>query len=70
MSSARRQAEGGNVFQAYGDGASYDPGTGSWTVLPAAPLSARCGQSGIWTGREFIIWGLESRMWGLKARQQ
>ncbi len=55
--SARRQAEVGNVFQAYGDGASYEPGTGSWTVLPAAPLSARCGQSGIWTGREFIIWG-------------
>lgn len=28
-----------------------------WGSLPPAPLSARLGHSGVWTGSEFIVWG-------------
>jgi hypothetical protein len=55
--SSHRPGEAGNEFRAYGDGAIYDPTTGSWTILPSAPLSARCGQSGVWTGKELFVWG-------------
>lgn len=39
------------------DGAAYNPTTGTWRVLPSSPLSARVGQSAIWTGTEMIVWG-------------
>jgi hypothetical protein len=39
------------------DGAAYDPRTGRWQLLPAAPLAPRTGQAAAWTGTEMIIWG-------------
>ena len=39
------------------DGAAFNPSTGAWRKLPDAPLAARTGQIGTWTGREMLIWG-------------
>jgi hypothetical protein len=39
------------------DGAAYDPASQQWTMLPAAPISARTGAASVWTGREWIVWG-------------
>jgi hypothetical protein len=44
-----------DVFRA--NGAAYNPATGRWRVLPAAPLSPRSGQAAVWTGHELLIWG-------------
>jgi galactose oxidase-like protein len=41
----------------HGDGAAYDPSTGRWRRLPAAPLPARVAQAAAWTGTQMIIWG-------------
>jgi hypothetical protein len=41
----------------HADGAAYNPRTGRWRRLPAAPLDARTGQAAAWTGTEMIIWG-------------
>ena len=41
----------------YGDGASYDPTTDTWTVLAPSPLSDRCDHSGTWTGELFVVFG-------------
>lgn len=43
--------------QALGDGAAYDPTTGTWKTLPQSPLSPRGGAAGVWTGTEAIFWG-------------
>lgn len=39
------------------DGASFDPATGMWTALPAAPIGGRWKHTMVWTGSEFIVWG-------------
>lgn len=41
------------------NGASYDPSTGSWSAMPAAPtdLTGRSAGSIVWTGSEAILWG-------------
>ncbi|GGL94587.1 hypothetical protein GCM10011594_12980 [Nakamurella endophytica] len=39
------------------DGASYEPATGQWEVLPVSPLSARAAALSVWTGRQLLIWG-------------
>jgi hypothetical protein len=46
---------------AFGDGAAYDPATGTWRTLPAAPLSARAPVATVWTGTEMIVWGSTRR---------
>ena len=38
------------------DGASYDPATNSWCMLPPAPLSVTGPAVGAWTGSEFVVW--------------
>lgn len=38
-------------------GAAFDPTTGTWTVLPEAPIAPRREPVAVWTGREMIIWG-------------
>jgi hypothetical protein len=45
----------GTVLHA--DGAAYDPSTGRWQVLPAAPISGRMSAAAVWTGSEMVIWG-------------
>jgi hypothetical protein len=35
----------------------YDPATGEWEHLPAAPGPPRSGAAAVWTGEEAIIWG-------------
>jgi N-acetylneuraminic acid mutarotase len=46
--------------QVRADGAAYDPATDRWETLPPTPLSGRARASGVWTGREFIVWGGEA----------
>jgi len=41
----------------FADGAGYDPRSDTWTLLPAAPLSARNQPAAVWTGDEMILWG-------------
>jgi N-acetylneuraminic acid mutarotase len=43
-----------------GDGARFNPATGTWTPLPASlpqTPSARKEHTAIWTGAEMIVWG-------------
>src|SRR4051812_31071749 len=40
-----------------GDGAAYDPATGTWRLLPAAPIGPRSNAASVWTGTEMIVWG-------------
>jgi hypothetical protein len=39
------------------DGAAYDPSANTWRMLPAAPLSARSGAIGVWTGSRVVLLG-------------
>src|SRR5262249_27551289 len=39
--------------------AAWDPATGRWTRLPAAPYAGYGAVA--WTGRELLIWGLLNR---------
>ncbi len=39
------------------DGAAYDPKLDRWSTIPAAPVPARTGSTGVWTGRQMIVWG-------------
>jgi hypothetical protein len=41
----------------YGDGASYDPATDTWTTLPSAPISDRCDHSATWTRSLLVVFG-------------
>jgi hypothetical protein len=43
--------------EVHGDGAAFDPATGSWRRLAAGPLSPRSGAVGVWTGTEVLVWG-------------
>ena len=40
---------------ALGDGAAYDPNARRWEPLPEAPLAARIGPAGAWTGRRLVV---------------
>lgn len=40
-----------------GDGAAYDPGTGTWRALTPSPLSPRSDAEVVWTGQEMVVWG-------------
>jgi hypothetical protein len=42
---------------AVSDGASYDPTTDSWSLLPAALLAARAAPIATWTGNRMILLG-------------
>ena len=53
---------GGQTASAYSssplsDGASYDPSTNRWELLPKSPLSARSGVTTLWTGTVAILIG-------------
>jgi hypothetical protein len=39
------------------DGASYDPLTHRWVLLPPSPLGARALAASAWTGKELFVWG-------------
>jgi hypothetical protein len=41
----------------HADGAAYNPQTGRWRTLPAAPLSPRFEQVSAWDGAEMLVWG-------------
>lgn len=45
----------------FADGATYDPRSDTWTLLPDSPLSARNAPAAVWTGEEVILWGGSSR---------
>ena len=52
---------GGGSWTANGEGGSYDPSTDSWTRLPPgfSPRdSSGYPRKGVWTGNEFILYGL------------
>jgi hypothetical protein len=44
-------------FRVARDGAAYDPSSNTWRPLSPAPLSARTGAIGVWTGREVLVLG-------------
>jgi hypothetical protein len=46
----------GNIT-AHGDGATFDPATGTWRRIAPSLLSPRYGAIGAWTGQEMIVWG-------------
>lgn len=55
---ARHIGSGGSQqVEPFSDGASYDPVTGRWQLLPSSPLSPRMYASSVWTGSQVIIWG-------------
>lgn len=41
----------------FGDGAAFNPGTGTWRPLSPSPLSPRSGAVSAWSGREMLMWG-------------
>ena len=41
----------------YGDGATYDLASDSWSPVAPSPLSGRGGHRAVWTGRDMLIWG-------------
>jgi len=41
-------------------GAAFDPTTGGWRELPAAPVPPRVDHSATWTGEEMVVWGGEN----------
>jgi hypothetical protein len=45
---------------ATGGGAAVGLAAGRWSTVPAGPLSARSGQSALWTGSAMLIWGGQS----------
>jgi len=40
-----------------GDGATYDPNSDRWTLIPNSPLNGLMPADAVWTGREVVIWG-------------
>jgi N-acetylneuraminic acid mutarotase len=52
-----QNADGG--IPLHGDGASFDPQTARWTVMPPGGPSARAQGCAVWTGTEAIVWGGE-----------
>ena len=42
---------------ALGDGAAFDPATGTWRSLPPSPVDAFGPLASVWTGSEAIFWG-------------
>jgi hypothetical protein len=47
----------GENARSYDDGASFDPATGAWTLIPPSALAARNDAVAAWTGSEMLIWG-------------
>jgi len=39
------------------DGARYNPGNDTWTILPSSNLGGRYGHRMAWTGRELLLYG-------------
>jgi hypothetical protein len=39
------------------DGASFDLASGTWALMPTAPITGRFGASIVWTGESALIWG-------------
>ena len=42
---------------AHADGATFDPSSGRWTAVPAAPIGGRSSAAAVWTGEEVLVWG-------------
>ncbi len=39
------------------DGAAYDLGSNSWTLMSPSPIAGRGAHRAVWTGREMVVWG-------------
>lgn len=48
---------GDSVDGQFDDGATYDPLTDTWTMLPDSPLKPRNAPAAVWTGEEVLLWG-------------
>src|SRR5688500_2211628 len=48
--------EDGGSWHPSAAGATYDPATDRWAVLPPAPVAARIGATAVWTGRQVRFW--------------
>lgn len=49
--------EGCRRLCALGDGAAFDPATGIWTPIPAAPIAPRFGHSAVFVRGRMVVWG-------------
>jgi hypothetical protein len=38
-------------------GVAYEPAHNRWSALPTSPLRGRSSPTGVWTGRQMIVWG-------------
>lgn len=38
-------------------GQAYDPATGTWQTIAAAPIASRASAVAVWTGSEVMVWG-------------
>jgi N-acetylneuraminic acid mutarotase len=50
-------SSGAHGSQLHADGAAYDPSTNTWRKLPPSPLGALSDASGVWTGKEMVVFG-------------
>ncbi len=51
---------GGCCGDASADGAAYNPATNTWRRLARSPLTGGQSPTGVWTGRELIIFGVRN----------
>jgi N-acetylneuraminic acid mutarotase len=42
---------------ALGDGAAFDPASGTWAAIPVAPIAPRFGHSAVFVRGRMVIWG-------------
>jgi len=49
--------DGGSDPMSLNDGATFQPATGTWSMLPTASLSSRGGADVYWTGDSVLFWG-------------
>jgi hypothetical protein len=45
----------------YTDGVAYNPATNRWRHLPAMGDAGRIGHTAVWTGRQLLVWGGQTR---------
>jgi hypothetical protein len=50
-------ADGAHGAQLCGNGATYDPTTKNWRLLPPSPLPPTADASAVWTGTEMVVFG-------------
>jgi hypothetical protein len=50
--------------ETFGDGAAFDPASGTWRTIAPAPIGPRARHSAVWTGNEMLVMGGTERAFG------